>query len=91
MVILTSESDSNTSGSKETQHHFSYYFFSLTTDVNRVSRNLRVPAAQQVGYGHPGVRSIISAPGCLLIPLRLQSMATLKEGDQLQMWEFIRI
>ena len=44
---LTSESDSNTFfAGEETQRHFSYYFFSLTTDINRASKNPRVPAAQ---------------------------------------------
>jgi len=48
-------------------------FFYLTTDMNRFSRNPRVPAAQK------GKKSV---PG---------SMATLREGDLWQMWEFIRI
>ena len=34
------------------QRHLSYYFFSLTTDINRVSRNARVPAAQRGVNGH---------------------------------------
>ena len=89
MAILTSESDSNTS---ETQCHLSYYFFSLTTDVNRVSQNPRVPAAQESPYGHPSmVRVHYFFTCCLLIPFRLQTMASPTEGDQWQMWEFIRI
>jgi len=48
----------------------SYY---LTTDMNRYSQNLRVPAANEGHNNTPG------------------SMATLKEGDKWQMWEFIRI
>ena len=45
MTSLTSESDSNTCAGEE-RHHLSYYFFSLTTDINRASKNPRVPAAQ---------------------------------------------
>jgi len=48
----------------------SYY---LTMDLDRSSKNPRVPAAQE-GNG-----------------LVLGSMATLKEGEQWQMWDFIRI
>ena len=63
--------------------------------MNRVSQNPQVPAAQQGADGQsPGVRVqlfIYFASGCLLIPFRLQLMATLKEGDQWQMWEFIPI
>ena len=47
MQGLTSESDSNTFfAGEETQGHLSFYFFSLTTDINRASKNPRVPAAQ---------------------------------------------
>ena len=35
--------------------------------------------------------SIFLISGFLSIPFRLQGMATLKEGNQWQMWEFIRI
>ena len=69
--------------------------------MNRVSLNPRVPVAQQVNtfnifsVNHgPGVSVnyyVLFALSRLLTPLRLQSMATLKEGDQWQMWEFIRI
>ena len=45
MTGLTSESDSNTFSGEE-MHHLSYYFFSLTTDINRASKNPRVPAAK---------------------------------------------
>ena len=38
------------------QLHLSYNFFSLTTDVNRVSHNPRVPTAQQGVKDSPGVR-----------------------------------
>jgi len=48
----------------------------LTADMNRNSQNPRVPAAQD---------KIV--PGAQV----LGSMATLKEGDQWQMWEFIPI
>ena len=80
------------------QHHFLYYFFSLTTDMNNFSRNPRVPAVQDgkpkydpCGPGVSGVRVLFFASGNLSIPLRLQTMASLKEGDQRQMWEFIHI
>jgi hypothetical protein len=69
-------------------------FFSLTTDMNRASQNLRVPAVQRDTYGVPGVCAcsfFFLLLADLLIPFRLQSMATLKEDDQLQMWEFIRV
>ena len=98
IAIFTSEFDSNTFAGEEIQRHLSYYFFSLTTDMKRVSKNPRVPAVQ------PGVRYNTNVAGvrvryffafwlCVvnLNPLSIQSMATLKEGDQRQMWEFIRI
>ena len=94
MASLISESDSTTFTSEEMQRHLSYYYFSLTTDMNRVSQNPRVPTAQRdmVTGCAPGVRvHYFFASGCLSIPFRLQVMATLEEGDQLQMWEFIRI
>jgi hypothetical protein len=50
-------------------------FYYLTTDMNRFSQNPRVPAAIHLKPNN-------CVPG---------SMATLKEGDQWQMWEFIRI
>ena len=70
-----------------------YYFSSLTADMNRVSQNPQVPAAQRGADGQsPGVRVLFFfASGCLSNPFRLQVMATLKEGDPWQMWEFIRI
>ena len=74
------------------QRHLSYYSFSLTTDINRVYVNPRVPAARSQLFVRNviGVRvHLLFASGCLSIPFCLQSMATLKEGDQLQMWEFI--
>ena len=67
------------------------YFFSLTTDMNRFSQNLQVPAAKDGNaYGIvSGVRvHFFFDFDYLSIPFRLQSMATLKEGDQWQMWEF---
>ena len=95
MTSFTSESDSNTFAGEKIQRHI-YYFFSLTTDVNRSSQNPRVPAAQSSVTGCiPGVRvHYIFASGCLFklqIPFRLQLMATLNEGDKRQMWEFIRV
>ena len=57
MANLTSEFDSNTFAGEETQHHFLYFFFSsLTTDVNRVSQNPRVPASHGEHRSTPGVR-----------------------------------
>ena len=76
------------------QYHLSYYIFSLTTDMNRDSQNPRVPAIQNgtgKGGACAGVRIHFFPSGYLLIPFRLQSMATLKEGDQRQMWEFIHL
>ena len=71
-----------------------HLLYSLTTDMDHFSPNPRVPAAQQGMNSScdPGVRiHYFSTPCCLSIPFRLQLMATLKEGDQWQMWEFIRI
>ena len=56
MANLTSESGSTTFAGEEMQRHLSYYFFSLTTDMNRASQNPRVPAAQQDMCFAPGVR-----------------------------------
>ena len=76
----------------EEQRDLSYYFFSLTTDINRASKNPQVPTTQSEYSKLYGVRvHFIFASGCLSIPFGLQylGMATLKEGDYLQMWEFI--
>ena len=93
VVAFSSESDSNTFTNEETQYHISYYSFSLTMAW----------IASLITHEYPwrnnlqsilvvwDVCSLFSASGCLLIPLRLQEMATLKKGDQLKMWEFIRI
>jgi len=54
----------------------SYYY--LTTDMNDFSQNPRVPGVQE---GKLESRPY-GDPG---------TMASLKEGDQCQMWEFIRI
>ena len=61
--------------------------------MNRLSQNPRVPATQQVGFFSYLVRVhyFFSASGCLSIPFHLQFMTTLVEGDQAQMWEFIRV
>ena len=62
--------------------------------MNRDSQNPRVPASQpgrdeSDDLNIPGVRvHLFFAFGPLLISFRLQLMATLKEGDQCQMWEF---
>ena len=55
MASFTSESNLTTFAGEEMQRHLPYYFFSLTTDVNRVSQNTLVPTAQQGAKG-PGVR-----------------------------------
>ena len=92
MPGFSSESDSNTIIAGEEQRDLSYYFFSLTTDIDRASKNPEVPTTQSEYSYYYGVRvHFIFASGCLLIPFGLQylKMATLKEGDQLQMWEFI--
>ena len=54
MAGFTSEFDSTTFADEEMQHHLLYYFFSLTTDMNPLSRNPQVPVAQ-LGGGY-GVR-----------------------------------
>jgi hypothetical protein len=64
--------------------------------MNPLSKNPRVPAAQPAvvdNWSVPGVRVhyYFLLLVFLSIPFRLQSMAPLKEGDQWQMWEFIRI
>ena len=54
----TSESDSTTFAGEEMQRHLSYYFFSLTTDINGVCQNPRVPAAERsMTITAPGVRA----------------------------------
>ena len=45
MASFTSESDSNTIIAGEEQRDLSYYFFSLTNDINRASKNPQVPTA----------------------------------------------
>jgi hypothetical protein len=47
MASLTSESDSTTFAGEEMQRHLTYYFFSLTSDMNHVSQSPPVPAAPQ--------------------------------------------
>ena len=87
----TSKSDFNTSGNKETQCR-TIFSVSLQTWFTWIASHEYLRRNESVVvFNFPGCVSIISAPGCLLIPLRLQSMATLKEGDQLQTWEFILI
>ena len=85
------------------QRHLSYYFFSLTTDINRASKNPRVPAARppQRNFFKKRDSDDAYAPGVRVLfflllavsqsPFVLQLMATLKEGDHWQMWEFIRV
>ena len=60
--------------------------------MNRYSQNPRVPAAQKGQTSDPRVRvHFFFVSGPLSIPFRRQSMASLKRGDQWEMWEFIRI
>ena len=62
--------------------------------MNHASRNPRVPALQpdRITGNGPGVCvHFYFVSGCLSISFPLQSMATLKEGDQLQMWEFLPV
>ena len=69
-------------------------FFSITT-VTEGSRaqNPRVVTVQDSKGNHIlGVRvHYFFTSGYLTISFRLQSMATLKEGDHWQMWEFIPV
>ena len=69
------------------------FFFSLTTDLNHASLNPRVPAAQPGSSENArGVRVhyFLLLTDCH-VNSRLQKMATLEEGNQWQMWEFIRV
>ena len=95
MASLTSESDSTTFTSEENQRHLLCYFLSLSTDIDHVSQYYtRVPAGTRQGMRNGRgvrVRLFFFASGCLSISFRLQLMTTLKEGNQWQMWEFIRI
>ena len=88
MAGFTSESDFNTIIAGEEQRDLSYYFFSLTPDINLASKNPKVPEVLQSVRVH-----FFFASGCLSIPFGLRSleMTTLKEGNQRQMWEFIRV
>ena len=66
-ATFTSESDSNTFTGKKIQYHLSCYFFSLTTDINRVSQNPLVPAALPKPIwidSLSGVRIFFFASGC---------------------------
>ena len=60
MTSFTSEYDSNTFTGEKMQRDFSFYFSSLTTDINRVSQNPLVPMNMQTRVGifarGPGVR-----------------------------------
>ena len=93
MASLTSESDSETSGSEETQHHLSHCFFqSHYGRESRLSESTSTcGAANSLSFESRGKCPFCFASSCLLMFLRLQSMATLKEGDEMQMWVFIRI
>ena len=93
MATHTSESDSCRWEDSDAAS-FSYNFFSLTGGMNRVYRNPLVPVARPINTTDtvPGVRvPLFFASGCQPISFRLQTVATLKEGDQWQMWEFIRV
>ena len=92
IASFTSESDSK---HLEAASGHTTKFFSLTTDMNRDSRNPRVPAVQpgsNLKGNALGVRVQYYFCFCLSFnPFRLQTMANLKEGDQWQMWEFIPV
>ena len=89
MAILSSESDTSTLARRRDALCHSI-FFSLTTDMNHVFRNWRVPTAQLYISYAPGVRVhyyfYLLTGCCLLISFCLQLMATLKEADHWQMW-----
>ena len=95
VASITSESDSNTFAGEEMQRHLLYYFFSLTTDMNPFSPIPQVPAAKPGRRNNTNIAGVrvhyFFASGCLSIPFRLQSMATLNLGNPWQMWEFICI
>ena len=61
--------------------------------MNQFYQNQRVPAAQPGEDNNaPGVRvHYYFASGRPSILFRLQLMATLREGDEWQMWEFIPV
>jgi hypothetical protein len=90
MASLTSKSDSSRRG--DAASFVILFFFSLTTDTILNSQNPQVPVAHLITQHTIGVRvHFIIISGCPLIFFRLQTMATLTEGNQWQMWEFIRI
>ena len=96
MASLTTECVSNTLVGEEMQHQLSHYFSSLTTDKNHDCQNPRAPVTSKGNlkdfFDFPGVRvHFFFAVFYFSIPFRLQSMATLKESDFKQMWEFIHI
>ena len=77
---------------KEMQRICHTIFFSLTTDMNPIFQNPRVPAARPGIYKVPGVRVhfFLAAKLCQS-PIVSKSMAALVEDEHWQMWEFIRI
>jgi hypothetical protein len=95
MASSTSEYDSNTFTGEEMQRHFSYYFFSLTSDKSRLPQVATMQPNRDRSQPPNSVHGVrvcfIFASGCLSIPFHLQSLATLEEGNEWQMWEFIRI
>jgi hypothetical protein len=64
------------------QPHYGHEFLSESTSA----------CGAMQGQCLRGACTLFLTSGCMLIPFpgRLQSMATLDEGDQRQMWEFIR-
>ena len=88
MASFTSESDSN-SFAGEMQPHWSYYFFSLTTDVNRVYQNPVVPTVTQNWYNNIKVRAhFVLHPAVCQFPFRLQTMA---KGFDYNNFEGVRV
>ena len=93
MASLTSESDSTTFAGDEIKHQLSFIILFSQSHYGHESRLPESTSAY--GTTRESFRGaglvFFFASGCLTIPFRLQVMATLKGGDQWQMWEFIRI
>ena len=84
--LTTSESDSNTFAGNIIYHTI---FQSHYGHKSRLSEFTSTHGARS--QWSRGACPLFLTSDCLSIPFRLQSMATLKEGDQFQMWEFIRV
>ena len=62
MAGFTSESDFNTIIAGEEQRDLSYYFSSLTTDINRASKNPQVPAVKHPARSGEEHEDFITVP-----------------------------